>query len=80
VALVVDERHPATELVRQVIAHGRAELPPFDVERGRSKLVRCLGADEARWDERFVGDLYDDPARRGRRGCGCGPTRSRRRI
>jgi nitroimidazol reductase NimA-like FMN-containing flavoprotein (pyridoxamine 5'-phosphate oxidase superfamily) len=65
VALVVDECDPATGLVRQVIARGRAELLPFDVERGRRKLVRYLGAEETRWDERFVGYLYDDPARRG---------------
>ncbi|MFF9803950.1 hypothetical protein ACF1G5_02270 [Streptomyces coeruleorubidus] len=62
---VVEECDPATGLVRQVIARGRAELPPFDVERGRRKLVRCPGADEERWDERFVHYLYDDPARRG---------------
>ncbi|MGX5211053.1 pyridoxamine 5'-phosphate oxidase family protein [Streptomyces violaceus] len=65
VALVVDECDTATGLVRQVIARGRAELVPFDVERGRRKLVRYLGADEERWDERFVHYLHDDPARRG---------------
>jgi hypothetical protein len=65
VALVVDECDLATGLVRQVIARGRAELLPFDVERGRRKLVRYLGADEERWDERFVHYLYDDPAQRG---------------
>lgn len=65
VALVVDECDLATGLVRQVIARGRAELVPFDVERGRRKLVRYLGTDEARWDERFVRYLYDDPAERG---------------
>lgn len=65
VAVVVDECNLATGLVRQVIARGRAELVPFDVERGRRKLVRYLGADEALWDERFVRYLYDDPARRG---------------
>jgi hypothetical protein len=27
--------------------------------------VRYLGTDEARWDERFVRYLYDDPAERG---------------
>ncbi|MER7408309.1 pyridoxamine 5'-phosphate oxidase family protein [Streptomyces sp. NPDC000070] len=65
VALVVDECDLATGLVRQVIARGGAELLPFDVERGRRKLVRYLGADEERWDERFVHYLYDDPAQRG---------------
>jgi nitroimidazol reductase NimA-like FMN-containing flavoprotein (pyridoxamine 5'-phosphate oxidase superfamily) len=43
VALVVDECEPASGLVRQVIARGRAELLPFDVARGRRKLVRYLG-------------------------------------
>ncbi|KUO06608.1 pyridoxamine 5'-phosphate oxidase family protein [Streptomyces caeruleatus] len=65
VALVVDECDPATGLVRQVIARGRAELVSFDVPRGRRKLARYLGADEGRWDERFVRYLYDDPAERG---------------
>lgn len=65
VALVVDECDPATGLVRQVIARGRAELVSFDVPRGRRKLARCLGADEGRWDARFVRHLYDDPAERG---------------
>ncbi|MCF1593691.1 pyridoxamine 5'-phosphate oxidase family protein [Streptomyces muensis] len=65
VALVVDECDPATGLVRQVIARGRAELVSFDVPRGRRKLARYLGADEARWDARFVRYLYDDPAERG---------------
>ncbi|MGY0063122.1 pyridoxamine 5'-phosphate oxidase family protein [Streptomyces sp. LZ34] len=65
VALVVDECEVATGLVRQVIARGRAELVPFDVERGRRKLTRYLGADEARWDARFVHYLHDDPAQRG---------------
>jgi nitroimidazol reductase NimA-like FMN-containing flavoprotein (pyridoxamine 5'-phosphate oxidase superfamily) len=65
VALVVDECDVRTGLVRQVIARGRAELLPFDVARGRRKLARYLGPDEARWDERFVRYLYDDPALRG---------------
>ncbi|MYW63195.1 pyridoxamine 5'-phosphate oxidase family protein [Streptomyces sp. SID8379] len=65
VALVVDECDLATGRVRQVQARGRAELVPFDVPRGRRKLTRYLGADETRWDERFVRYLYDDPAERG---------------
>ncbi|MHC5257986.1 pyridoxamine 5'-phosphate oxidase family protein [Streptomyces sp. UC4497] len=65
VALVVDECDVATGRVQQVIARGRAELVPFDVARGRRKLVRYLGADEAQWDERFVGYLYDEPSERG---------------
>ncbi|MFI7413995.1 pyridoxamine 5'-phosphate oxidase family protein [Streptomyces sp. NPDC049627] len=65
VALVVDECDLATGCVRQVIARGRAELVPFDVPRGRRKLARYLGADEALWDERFVHYLHDDPGERG---------------
>ncbi|WP_327657840.1 pyridoxamine 5'-phosphate oxidase family protein [Streptomyces sp. NBC_00483] len=65
VALVVDECDVATGRVQQVIARGRAELVPFDVPRGRRKLVRYLGADEALWDERFVDYLYDEPSERG---------------
>ncbi|MFJ7074130.1 pyridoxamine 5'-phosphate oxidase family protein [Streptomyces sp. NPDC098781] len=65
VALVVDECEPATGLVRQVIARGRAALVPFDVPRGRRKLTRYLGADEDRWDPRFLRYLHDDPAERG---------------
>ncbi|MGW0711681.1 pyridoxamine 5'-phosphate oxidase family protein [Streptomyces sp. NPDC002643] len=65
VALVVDECDIATGRVQQVIARGRAELVPFDVPRGRRKLSRYLGADEAVWDERFVRYLHDDPGERG---------------
>jgi nitroimidazol reductase NimA-like FMN-containing flavoprotein (pyridoxamine 5'-phosphate oxidase superfamily) len=65
VALVVDECDVATGVARQVIARGRAELVPFDVERGRRKLVRYLGPDESRWDSRFTAYLHDDPAKRG---------------
>jgi hypothetical protein len=31
------------------------------VPRGRRKLIRYLGADETRWEERFRRYLYDDP-------------------
>lgn len=65
IALVVDECDLATGRVRQVIARGQAELVPFDVPRGRRKLARYLGADETRWDERFVRYLYDAPSERG---------------
>ncbi|MGW4913765.1 pyridoxamine 5'-phosphate oxidase family protein [Streptomyces sp. NPDC004270] len=65
VALVVDECDLVTGSVRQVIARGQAELVPFDVQRGRRMLVRYLGVDEALWDARFVGYLYDDPSERG---------------
>ncbi|WP_405513273.1 pyridoxamine 5'-phosphate oxidase family protein [Streptomyces canus] len=65
VALVVDACDIETGLVQQVIARGDAELVPFDVPRGRRKLIRYLGADESRWDARFVHYLYDDPGKRG---------------
>ncbi|MGW1888102.1 pyridoxamine 5'-phosphate oxidase family protein [Streptomyces sp. NPDC001970] len=74
VAFVVDECDLSTGRVRQVIARGRAELVPFDVERGRRKLVRYLGADEALWDGRVVHCLYDDPGRRGTRWLRLEPT------
>ncbi|WP_413471587.1 pyridoxamine 5'-phosphate oxidase family protein [Streptomyces sp. MB09-02B] len=64
-ALVVDECDIATGRVQQVIARGRGELVPFDVPRGRRKLTRYLGTDEATWDTRFVHYLHDDPAERG---------------
>ncbi|SEL99909.1 pyridoxamine 5'-phosphate oxidase family protein [Streptacidiphilus jiangxiensis] len=65
VAIVVDECDVDTGRVRQVIGRGRAELLPFDVARGRRKLVRYLGPDESRWDRRFLDYLHDDPAERG---------------
>jgi hypothetical protein len=64
-ALVVDVCDLATGLVRQVIARGHPELWPFDVPRGHRKLTRYLGADESRWDPRFVHYLRDDPRERG---------------
>ncbi|MDX3588819.1 pyridoxamine 5'-phosphate oxidase family protein [Streptomyces europaeiscabiei] len=67
VALVVDECDLVTGRVQQVIARGQAELVPFDVPRGRRKLTRYLGADEALWDARFVRYLHDDPGERGTR-------------
>jgi hypothetical protein len=65
IALVVDECDVATGVTRQVIARGRAAIVPFDVPRGRRKLSRYLGADEASWDRRFRRYLYDDPAETG---------------
>ena len=65
VALVVDECDLATGIVRQVIARGTGAVLPFDVPRGRRKLVRYLGADESGWDDKFRRYLYDDPADRG---------------
>lgn len=65
IALVVDVCDVTTGLVRQVIASGDAEILPFDVPRGRRKLVRYLGGDEAAWDPRFRAYLLDDPSVRG---------------
>ncbi|HEY3142834.1 MAG TPA: pyridoxamine 5'-phosphate oxidase family protein [Acidimicrobiales bacterium] len=65
VAIVVDVCDLDSGLVRQVIARGRAEVLPFDVPRGRRKLVRYLGPDETRWDPRFRHYLLDDPTEKG---------------
>lgn len=65
VALVVDVCDIGSGEVRQVTARGSAELVPFDAERGYRKLRRYLGADEARWDERFRRYLRADPAESG---------------
>lgn len=65
IALVVDVCDTDTGLVRQVIASGQVEVLPFDVPRGRRKLSRYLGADEANWDDRFRHYLLDDPVDRG---------------
>lgn len=64
-ALVVDECDIGTGVVRQVVARGAAEVLPFDVPRGRRKLTRYLGPDEAAWDARFRHYLHDDPATNG---------------
>jgi hypothetical protein len=60
-AIVVDVCDLATGLVRQVIAKGDAEILPFDVPRGRRKLIRYLGPDESRWQRRFQVYLHEDP-------------------
>jgi hypothetical protein len=49
-----------TGVVQQVLASGDAELRPFDVARGRRKLVRYLGADEEGWDPRFREYLHGE--------------------
>jgi hypothetical protein len=61
IALTVDVCELDTGLVRQVVASGDAEVRPFDVARGRRKLARYLGDDEARWDRRFRAYLHDAP-------------------
>ncbi|MFR9803021.1 pyridoxamine 5'-phosphate oxidase family protein [Pseudonocardia sp. RS010] len=65
VALTIDVCDVSSGLVRQVIARGRGVLMPFDVARGRRKLVRYLGADEMRWDSRFRDYLAGEPGARG---------------
>lgn len=65
IAVTVDVCDLATGLVRQVLARGQAAIGPFDVPRGRRKLVRYLGPDESAWDPRFRAYLLDDPAERG---------------
>ncbi|WP_103334703.1 pyridoxamine 5'-phosphate oxidase family protein [Amycolatopsis sp. CA-126428] len=60
VALCVDVCDLETGVVLQVLASGDAEVRPFDVARGRRKLVRYLGADEQRWDPRFREYLHGD--------------------
>ncbi len=60
IALAVDVCELDTGLVRQVVASGDADLRPFDVPRGRRKLVRYLGADEERWDPRFRAYLHEN--------------------
>ena len=61
IALTVDVCELGTGVVRQVVASGNAELLPFDVPRGRRKLVRYLGGDERRWDPRFRAYLHGTP-------------------
>lgn len=58
-AVVVDMCDLTTGLTRQVIAHGQAEIHPFDVPRGRRMLSRYLGDDVARWDTNFQRYLLD---------------------
>jgi nitroimidazol reductase NimA-like FMN-containing flavoprotein (pyridoxamine 5'-phosphate oxidase superfamily) len=64
-AITVDVCDISTGFVRQVIARGRAEVLPFDVERGYRKLRRYLGPDDDQWDDRFRHYLRDDPAESG---------------
>jgi Pyridoxamine 5'-phosphate oxidase len=64
-AITVDVCDVMTGLTQRVIARGSAEVLPFDVPRGRRLLTRYLGSDEQRWDPRFLGYLYNDPAELG---------------
>ena len=65
IALVADECDLTTGVVKQVIARGQARILPFDVPWGQRLLTRYLGADQARWDQRFLRYLYEDPAEKG---------------
>jgi len=64
VSLVVDTCDLSTGRTLQVTASGRAEVVAFDPARARRKLVRYLGSDEDRWDERFRSGTFDDPSTR----------------
>jgi hypothetical protein len=46
-------------IVQHVGLRGEATVKPFERERARRLLVRYLGGDEARWDERFRATLGD---------------------
>jgi nitroimidazol reductase NimA-like FMN-containing flavoprotein (pyridoxamine 5'-phosphate oxidase superfamily) len=61
-ALVIDSCDLASGEVLQVAVSGVAEVVPFDAERARRKLVRYLGDDEARWDERFRSGTFNAPS------------------
>ena len=64
-AVTVDICDLSQGLIRQVVGQGRGEILPFDRPRGRRKLVRYLGSDEARWDDRFRDYLRGDPTETG---------------
>ncbi|HEU5472938.1 MAG TPA: pyridoxamine 5'-phosphate oxidase family protein [Actinophytocola sp.] len=58
--LVIDTCDLDTGETRQVIAHGKAYVVDFDVERGRRILSRYAGPYEDDWDPRF--QLRPDPS------------------
>lgn len=61
VSLVVDSCDLDNGEVRQVAARGTAEVVAFDPDRARRKLIRYLGPDETRWDDRFRLDYLTEP-------------------
>lgn len=63
VALVVDTCDLSTGEVLQVLAHGSAELLPFDPQRARRWGSRYLGPDERHWS-RFADRVFHDPSAR----------------
>jgi nitroimidazol reductase NimA-like FMN-containing flavoprotein (pyridoxamine 5'-phosphate oxidase superfamily) len=64
VVLVVDTCDLDSGRVVQVTASGRAAVVPFDAGRARRKLLRYLGPDEERWDERFRSGTFGDQSTR----------------
>jgi hypothetical protein len=64
VALVVDSCDILTGCVRQVTGRGLAVVEPLDAGRAVRKLTRYLGADQSRWDGRFIEALYEDESTR----------------
>lgn len=62
---VIDSCDLDTGETLQVIAHGRASVVDFDVERGRRILTRYAGPHERHWDARFK--LEPDPSAYGTR-------------
>ncbi|MFI9389219.1 pyridoxamine 5'-phosphate oxidase family protein [Kutzneria sp. NPDC052558] len=65
--LVIDTCDLRTGETRQVIAHGKAYVVPFDVPRGRRILTRYAGPHEDDWDARF--QLRPDPSAFGTKLC-----------
>ena len=55
--LVVDECDIQTGEVIHVRARGLGEIIPVDRDRAMRKFARYLGADQSRWDPRFVPSL-----------------------
>jgi nitroimidazol reductase NimA-like FMN-containing flavoprotein (pyridoxamine 5'-phosphate oxidase superfamily) len=53
VALAVDTTNLATGDTRQVLVTGRAEILPWDGDRGERMLRKYLGDDTGAWDHRF---------------------------
>lgn len=49
VALIVDVSEYDTGRVYQVMAHGNAEICPYDIPRARRMITRYLGPDESSW-------------------------------
>lgn len=62
VALIVDVTEYDTGRLYQVMAHGDAEITPYDIPRARRMLHRYLGPDESSWStapDNYPGYLQD---------------------